>query len=130
MTKVDGRPVRGPELLFCANCQVSVAATELDEGGARRTPKGRVFCAACVVATPRERAVRRRALENEFADDAPIRGAAAVPVATPVGRPSAASELAALRRAVAGAHARIARLEARLAELEARASGAAAPPQH
>jgi hypothetical protein len=65
-------PVVQPELLFCAVCQVSIARAELDRGDARVSPRGRVFCAVCAIATPEERVRRRAELENEFADDAPI----------------------------------------------------------
>ena len=65
-------PLSEPELHFCAICQVSIAAAEIDRGTALRTPRGRAFCGVCAVATPEERARRRTALEQEFADDAPV----------------------------------------------------------
>ena len=66
----DGPPDR--ELTFCAVCQVSIAAVEFDRGQACRTTKGRAFCPTCARSTPEERARRRRELEEEFADDAPV----------------------------------------------------------
>jgi len=112
--------VAEPALAFCANCQVSVAAVELERGAAKRTPRGRVFCAICTRATPAERQARRRALEDEFADDAPIgspqaparpgqtRGAAqAVPRP-----PTLEQRVAHLEQVVLGLQARLRSLEA------------------
>lgn len=75
------------ELLFCAVCQVSIAAAEVERGDAMRTPRGRTFCAVCAHATPEERDRRRTALEVEFADDAPVPRPAVRRATTP--RPAA-----------------------------------------
>jgi hypothetical protein len=73
----------GSGLLFCAVCQVSIAGAEVESGAARRTPKGRLFCAVCADASPEERARRRDELESEFADDAPVPVIQPAPIAVP-----------------------------------------------
>ncbi len=83
-----------PVLHFCAVCQVSISREEIDAGRARPTRAGHLWCAVCVATTPDERARRRAALENEFADDAPI--AAPAPVAR---RQAPAAPAQAARRA-------------------------------
>ncbi len=83
------------ELLFCAICQVSISVGEIDSGEARRTPRGRTFCAVCATATPEERSRRREALAIEFADDAPV------PVPAPIPWPGAVAPPALERPATA-----------------------------
>lgn len=99
-----------PALSFCANCQVSVAAVELERGAAKRTPRGRVFCAICTRASPAERLARRRALEDEFADDAPIGSPQPTPRERPVA-PPLEQRVAHLEQVVLALQARLRRLE-------------------
>jgi len=57
-----------PELLFCANCQVSIPLGDAQTGRARRE-FGSLLCAGCSKADPGERAARREAVEAEMASD-------------------------------------------------------------
>ena len=57
------------ELLFCANCRVSVPVTDVRAGRARRE-YGSLLCAVCSRADPGERAQRRESVEAEMAADA------------------------------------------------------------
>ncbi len=108
-----------PEIHFCDNCQVSVPMVDLERGTARRTPRGRVFCSLCVRATPAERRARRRILETEFADAAPIAAPDAVPPPLPNRTPPRSDtaklveRIEHLERAVADLRAALLRLERR-----------------
>lgn len=62
------------ELLFCANCKVSVPQADVDAGRAKRE-FGSLVCAHCSAADTTERDRRRRAVELEMAGDAPARPA-------------------------------------------------------
>jgi len=64
------------ELLFCANCRVSIPVVDVDSGRARKE-FGSLLCALCTEADPGERSARRKAVEAEMAVDA----AASDPVA-------------------------------------------------
>jgi hypothetical protein len=57
-----------PELLFCANCQVSIPLGDSQSGRARKE-FGSLLCAGCSKADPGERAARREAVEAEMASD-------------------------------------------------------------
>jgi hypothetical protein len=57
-----------PELLFCANCQVSIPLGDAQSGRARRE-FGSMLCAGCSKSDPGERAARREAVEAEMASD-------------------------------------------------------------
>lgn len=73
------RPAAGAadvELLFCANCRVSVPQGDVASGRARKE-FGSMLCAQCAQADPGERSARRSAVESEMAHDA----ASADPVA-------------------------------------------------
>jgi hypothetical protein len=123
-----------PELLFCAVCQVSIAVAEVEDGTARRTPRGRLFCGTCATATPEERARRRASLEAEFADDAPVprakparssMPARPTPMSTSTSTPAAVPapgdavlelRVGELERAAFRLQARVATLEERLEE--------------
>jgi len=119
------RPARPqPELHFCAICQVSIAAAEIESGMARRTPRGRTFCGICATATPDERNHRREMLEREFADDAPVpvpapisgrRVAPAAPAAaSPPDDPVVVLRVNELERAAFRLQARVTTLEEKL----------------
>ncbi len=56
------------ELLFCANCRVSVPASDQRSGRARKE-YGSLLCAVCTKADPGKRAARREAVEAEMAAD-------------------------------------------------------------
>jgi hypothetical protein len=56
------------ELLFCANCRVSVPQTDYRSGRARRE-YGSLLCGVCAKADPGTRAARREAVEAEMAAD-------------------------------------------------------------
>ena len=56
------------ELLFCANCRVSVPLSDFRSGRARQE-YGSLLCAVCVKADPGTRAARREAVEAEMAAD-------------------------------------------------------------
>jgi len=56
------------ELLFCANCRVSVPVTDYRSGRARRE-YGSLLCGVCAKADPGMRAARRDAVEAEMAAD-------------------------------------------------------------
>jgi HEAT repeat protein len=56
------------ELLFCANCQVSVPVGDVDSGRAKKE-FGSLFCVACSVADHAERERRRKAVETAMAED-------------------------------------------------------------
>ena len=56
------------ELLFCANCRVSVPVSDHRSGRARRE-YGSLLCAVCAKADPGTRAARREAVEAEMAAD-------------------------------------------------------------
>lgn len=58
------------QLLFCANCSVSIPIDDERSGRAVRE-YGSLLCVACSRATPGERERRRKAVELELADDAP-----------------------------------------------------------
>jgi hypothetical protein len=118
------RAPAGPELLFCANCQVSVTAIELERGTAKRTPRGRIFCTLCTRAGPTERATRRQVLEQEFADDAPISGPAAVAPKAPESAPVAGAGKSDLDDRIAVLERTILRLQERLSRLEDRSRDA------
>ncbi len=62
------KPADEPELLFCANCQVSIPQSDLHSGRARRE-FGSLLCAGCSKADAGERAARREAVEAEMASD-------------------------------------------------------------
>src|SRR5262245_56921119 len=137
-----------PVLMFCAVCQVSIPREEVDEGVARRTRAGHLWCGVCVASTPEERARRRAELEAEFADDAPVPITARVarkPADAPPPLPAAPAPAAAradpsrppmtaaevdvvflyrrvgeLERAAFRLQARLQTLEERLAELQRR----------
>jgi len=115
----------GHGLRFCAVCQVSIASAEIENGEARRTPRGRTFCAVCAKATPEERARRREALEEEFADDAPVMvpfrraDADAAPVeAAPIPAPGRSVEMEVLDRRVGELERSAFRIQSRLASIE------------
>jgi hypothetical protein len=57
-----------PELLFCANCRVSIPQDDARSGRAHRE-FGSLLCAGCSKADPGERAARREAVEAEMAAD-------------------------------------------------------------
>ena len=57
-----------PELLFCANCRVSIPQDDSKSGRAHRE-FGSLLCAGCSKADPGERAARREAVEAEMAAD-------------------------------------------------------------
>jgi hypothetical protein len=57
-----------PELLFCANCRVSIPVDDSKSGRAHRE-FGSLLCAGCSKADPGERAARREAVEAEMAAD-------------------------------------------------------------
>ncbi len=57
-----------PELLFCANCRVSIPVGDVQSGRARRE-YGSLLCGVCAKADPGERAARREAVEAEMAAD-------------------------------------------------------------
>jgi HEAT repeat protein len=57
-----------PELLFCANCRVSIPHDDAKSGRAHRE-FGSLLCAGCSKADPGERAARREAVEAEMAAD-------------------------------------------------------------
>lgn len=63
---VPGAPE--PELLFCANCRVSIPLGDVKSGRAHRE-FGSLLCAGCSKADPGERAARREAVEAEMAAD-------------------------------------------------------------
>ena len=115
-----------PELLFCAVCQVSIAEAELESGVARRTPRGRIFCGTCATSSPDERARRRAALEEEFADDAPVImpvAPAPLPVVAPRA-PSGEAEVPVLDLRVGELERAAFRLQARVSRLEERLDAA------
>lgn len=56
------------ELLFCANCRVSIPVGDSKSGRAHRE-HGSLYCAGCSKADPGERAARREAVEAEMAAD-------------------------------------------------------------
>ncbi len=56
------------ELLFCANCRVSIPQGDSQSGRAHRE-HGSLYCAGCSKADPGERAARREAVEAEMAAD-------------------------------------------------------------
>jgi len=56
------------ELLFCANCRVSVPVSDYKSGRARRE-YGSLLCGVCSKADPGMRAARREAVEAEMAAD-------------------------------------------------------------
>lgn len=56
------------ELLFCANCRVSIPQGDSKSGRAHRE-HGSLYCAGCSKADPGERAARREAVEAEMAAD-------------------------------------------------------------
>lgn len=58
------------QLLFCANCSVSIPIDDERSGRAIRE-YGSLLCVACSRANPGERDRRRKAVELELADDAP-----------------------------------------------------------
>lgn len=62
------------QLLFCANCSVSIPIDDERSGRAVRE-YGSLLCVACSRATPGERDRRRKAVELELADDAPASAA-------------------------------------------------------
>jgi len=73
----DGAPTRSTatadatddiELLFCANCRVSVPQTDYRSGRARRE-YGSLLCGVCAKSDPGTRAARRDAVEAEMAAD-------------------------------------------------------------
>jgi hypothetical protein len=110
------------ELLFCAVCQVSISAGEIDRGEARRTPKGRAFCGVCASATPEERRRRREELEIEFADDAPI--PPPIPHASSAARAQTAGDEAMLAARVGELERSAFRMDARVRDLEERLDAA------
>lgn len=57
-----------PELLFCANCRVSIPLADVSSGRAHRE-FGSLLCAGCSKADPGTRAARREAVEAEMAAD-------------------------------------------------------------
>src|SRR6185295_1932516 len=57
-----------PELLFCANCQVSIPLGDAQSGRAHRE-FGSLLCAGCSKADAGERSARREAVEAEMASD-------------------------------------------------------------
>ncbi len=57
------------ELLFCANCRISVPVSDFKSGRARRE-YGSLLCAICAKADPGARAARRESVEAEMAADA------------------------------------------------------------
>lgn len=63
-----GVPGEDPELLFCANCRVSIPQDDSKSGRAHRE-FGSLLCAGCSKADPGERAARREAVEAEMAAD-------------------------------------------------------------
>ena len=117
------RTAPGHGLLFCAVCQVSIASGEIENGDARRTPRGRTFCGVCANSTPEERVRRRDALEAEFADDAPVMipfrradvAAAHAPVVAP---PLRTAEQDVLDRRVGELERSAFRMQARLTTVE------------
>lgn len=58
------------ELLFCANCQVSIPVGDVENGRAKRE-FGSLLCPACSAADHGERDRRRKAVEAEMAEEAP-----------------------------------------------------------
>jgi hypothetical protein len=64
----DAAPGEEPELLFCANCRVSIPQDDSRSGRAHRE-FGSLLCAGCSKADPGERAARREAVEAEMAAD-------------------------------------------------------------
>jgi len=56
------------ELLFCANCRVSIPQTDYRSGRARRE-YGSLLCGVCAKSDPGTRAARRDAVEAEMAAD-------------------------------------------------------------
>jgi hypothetical protein len=64
----SGVPGEDPELLFCANCRVSIPQDDSRSGRAHRE-FGSLLCAGCSKADPGERAARREAVEAEMAAD-------------------------------------------------------------
>ena len=109
-----------PDLLFCAICQVSISAGEVESGEARRTPKGRTFCGVCATATPQERQRRREELEIEFADDAPL----PPPIPRPASAASPAPDDATLESRVGELERAAFRMNARVRMLEERLDAA------
>jgi hypothetical protein len=61
-------PGEDPELLFCANCSVSIPQGDSKSGRAHRE-WGSLLCAGCSKADPGERAARKEAVEAEMAAD-------------------------------------------------------------
>jgi HEAT repeat protein len=57
-----------PELLFCANCRVSIPLADVKSGRAHRE-FGSLLCAGCSKSDPGTRAARREAVEAEMAAD-------------------------------------------------------------
>ena len=63
-----GSPGEDLELLFCANCNVSIPQSDVRAGRTRRE-YGSLLCGACAKSDPGERAARRAAVAKEMADD-------------------------------------------------------------
>ncbi len=56
------------ELLFCANCTISIPASDVRSGRARQE-YGSMLCAVCSRSDPGQRATRRESVESEMAAD-------------------------------------------------------------